>query len=210
MAPGWLVGDDVLAEVWNEPPSVGMLLSQAQASIIKPRRNNFSRLLSQPLPSPQHSGQRLQRPHGHFELLDNPHYGHLGDSQLARRSQSMGEPLAQAPPPPQSPSTPSEHDDLMMPAPQVAAAATALKSFMGDFGPQEPAAAAAAVAAALPLGGLPPLMQAMHARMGKTAAGPASSDSGGSYGGVVAHEATKLRSREAQRKVRQRQKVRRC
>ena len=207
MAPGWLVGDDVLAEVWNEPPSVGMLLSQAQASIIKPRRNNFSRLLSQPLPSPQHSGQRLQRPHGHFELLDNPHYGHLGDSQLARRSQSMGEPLAQ---PPQSPSTPSEHDDLMMPAAQVAAAATALKSFMGDFGPQEPAAAAAAVAAALPLGGLPPLMQAMHARMGKTAAGPASSDSGGSYGGVVAHEATKLRSREAQRKVRQRQKVRRC
>ena len=123
----------------------------------------------------------------------------------------MGEPLAQAPP--QSPSTPSEHDDLMMPAAQVAAAATALKSFMGDFGPQEPAAAAAAAvvaAAALPLGGLPPLMQAMHARMGKTAAGPASSDSGGSYGGVVAHEATKLRSREAQRKVRQRQKVRRC
>ena len=35
------------------------------------------------------------------------------------------------------------------------------------------------------------------------------SDSGGAYGGVAAHEAAKLRSREAQRKVRQRHKVRR-
>ena len=34
------------------------------------------------------------------------------------------------------------------------------------------------------------------------------SDSSGAYGGVAAHEAAKLRSREAQRKVRQRHKVR--
>ena len=36
------------------------------------------------------------------------------------------------------------------------------------------------------------------------------SDSGGAYGGVDAHEAAKLRSRDSQRKFRQRQKVRRC
>ena len=49
--------------------------------------------------------------------------------------------------------------------------------------------------------GAPPLVPGRQAE---------ASDSGGAYGGVAAHEAAKLRSREAQRKVRQRHKVRRC
>ena len=49
-----------------------------------------------------------------------------------------------------------------------------------------------------------------HGTPGAMAAPPPgrrASDCSGAYGGVDAHEATKLRSREAQRKVRLRQKV---
>ena len=54
-------------------------------------------------------------------------------------------------------------------------------------------------------GGVPPGIMALQ--LLGTKAGDASS--GGAYGGVFAHEATKFQYREAKRKVRQSQKVRR-
>ena len=53
-----------------------------------------------------------------------------------------------------------------------------------------------------PAGTTPPLL-----KLGRLDEASSNSSGGGAYGGMQAYEAAKLRSREAQRRVRQRQKV---
>ena len=175
----------------HEPPAAAAAagILSSLPSIVRPhRRPPLARHQSQPLLMPQHISlqqQPQQQQQQNYELmLGDQHYGLLGNSQQQRAVRSQLT-LRPAPTPQLSlplpvavpsllrqPSDPAHGGDThtpttLMPAPQVAAAAAALKSFMGDDeGPRQQrrhsAAAVAAVAADLPLGGLPPLMQAMQ------------------------------------------------